>query len=73
MRAIRKPDNYVTAKRAAAMLREIADTVERKADSWHSVYVTIASATAEEIEAARERARAKAGRALDAPAGSEAR
>lgn len=60
MRAIRKPDNYVTAKSAAAMLREIADTIEHKADSWHSVYVTIASATAEEIEAAHERARVKA-------------
>lgn len=61
MRYIRKPENYTTAKGAAGMLREIADRIEQS-DRMHGVYVTITSATVEEVEAGRERAKAKAAR-----------
>lgn len=58
MRRISRPENYTTAKQAAAVLREIADRIE-PSESMISLYVTINMATAEEVAASRRRADAK--------------
>lgn len=63
MRRIRNPEVYCSPKAAAAMMREMADQIERgPAETWVSLYVSMSFAERQEVEAALAKRAAKSTR-----------